>query len=269
VGAVDSIVDIVGTAICIDYLKPDKVISSPVNTGSGFVKCDHGILPVPAPATANILKDVPIYCDDRQFELTTPTGAAVVKALASEFSRIPQLKIKKIGYGCGKKNTEKANVLRVILAESGDELTDNCILEATIDDMNPQIYGYMMDKLFEAGAKDVYLSPVYMKKNRPGIVITVTAPVRIEDKIKEVLFRETTTIGIRKFNIERTELDREFKNINTQYGEVNFKLSKYNDNIVNISPEFEDMKKAAEKNNIPLKEIYKHVNGMGINSFDK
>lgn len=265
VGAVDSIVDIVGTAICIDYLKPERIISSPINTGSGFVKCQHGLIPVPAPATLNILKDIPVYCDERQFELTTPTGAAIIKALAEDIAKMPPMKIKKVGYGCGKRDTEKPNVLRVIMAE--EEACDNCILEATIDDMNPQIYGYLMDRLYEAGAKDVYLSPVYMKKNRPGIVVTITAPVKLEDNIKEVMFRETTTIGIRKFNIERTELDRKFKSIDTSFGEINFKISSYNDKIVNISPEFEDVKKAALSMEIPLKEVYRNIGKISEDKF--
>lgn len=260
VGAVDSIVDIVGTAICIDYINPDRVICSPINTGSGFVKCQHGIIPVPAPATLNILKDVPIYCDDREFELTTPTGAAIVKVLASEFRKNPCIKVKRVGYGCGKRNTEKPNLLRVVLAEDEVEIGEVCILEATIDDMNPQIYGYFMDKLFKAGARDVYLTPVYMKKNRPGIVVTITTPTLIQDKIKELIFNETTTIGIRKFNIERTELQREFKEYKTSYGNINYKICKYNDKVVNVSPEFEDVKKAAESFNVPLKEVYREAN---------
>lgn len=254
VGAVDSIIDIVGTAICIDYIKPDRILSSPVNTGSGFVKCQHGLIPVPAPATLNILKDIPIYCDEREFELTTPTGAAILKALALDFKKMSFMKIKKVGYGCGKRDTDKPNVLRVVLCE--EELGENCILEATIDDMNPQIYGYLMDRLFEAGAKDVYLSPIYMKKNRPGIVLTVTAPVNNEESIKEIIFRQTTTIGIRKFNIERTELQREIRGIDTEYGRINFKISRLNEKVVNASPEYEDLKKAALSTGVPLKEIY-------------
>ena len=260
VGAVDSIVDIVGTAICIDYLQPDLIISSPINTGSGFVKCEHGLIPVPAPATVNILKDVPIYCDEREFELTTPTGAAIIKVLASEFKKFPCIKTKKVGYGCGKRNTEKPNLLRVILAE--DEADEVCILEATIDDMNPQLYGYFMDKLFAVGAKDVYLTPVYMKKNRPGIVVTITALNRLENEIKQIIFDETTTIGIRRFNIERTELQREFRELNTEYGDIKYKISRYNDKIVNISPEFDDLKKAAESYNVPLKKVFNEAVGV-------
>jgi pyridinium-3,5-bisthiocarboxylic acid mononucleotide nickel chelatase len=260
VGAVDSIVDIIGTAICIDYLQPDLIISSPINTGSGFVKCEHGLIPVPAPATVNILKDVPIYCDEREFELTTPTGAAIIKVLASEFKKIPLIKTKKVGYGCGKRNTEKPNLLRVILAE--DETDEVCILEATIDDMNPQLYGYFMDKLFAAGAKDVYLTPVYMKKNRPGIVVTITASNSMENEIKQIIFNETTTIGIRRFNIERTELQREFRELSTEYGDIMYKISMYNNKIVNISPEFEDLKRAAESYNVPLKKVFNEAVGV-------
>lgn len=258
VGAVDSIIDIVGAAICIDYLKPDRIISSPINTGSGFVKCQHGIIPVPAPATVHILKDVPIYCDDREFELTTPTGAAIIKVLADEFKKLPCIRSKRVGYGCGKRDTEKPNLLRVILAE--DEFEEVCILEATIDDMNPQIYGFFMDKLFKAGARDVYLTPVYMKKNRPGIVVTITIPTLIENAIKEIIFNETTTIGIRKINIERTELQREFRKLNTNYGLINYKISKYNDKIVNVAPEFEDIKNAAENYKVSMKEVYSVAN---------
>ncbi|MCX7885040.1 MAG: nickel pincer cofactor biosynthesis protein LarC [Caloramator sp.] len=257
VGAVDSIVDIVGTAICIDYIKPDKIISSPVNTGKGFIECEHGIIPIPAPATIKILKNVPIYCDEREFELTTPTGAAIIKTLSSEFKNLPCIKIIKEGYGCGKRDSKKPNLLRIILGE--DNFEEICILEATIDDMNPQFYGYLMDKLFEVGAKDVYYTPVYMKKNRPGVVVSITTPVSIEEKIKEIMFKESTTIGIRRFNIERTELDREIKNVNTEYGDIRFKVSRYKGEIMNISPEYEDVKRVAENNKIPLKKIYNGV----------
>ncbi|KRQ87642.1 hypothetical protein ABG79_00443 [Caloramator mitchellensis] len=257
VGAVDSIVDIVGVAICIDYLKPARIVSSYVNTGSGFVKCQHGILPVPAPATINILRDVPIYCDDRKFELTTPTGAAILKGLCDEFVESFNMKVKVVGYGCGKKNSDKPNVLRVMLGEEDRE--EVVLLETTIDDMNPQFYGYVMDKLFEKGALDVYLTPVYMKKNRPGIVISVLTKSNNEKSIIETLFKETTTIGIRKFNIKRYELEREFKNVRTDLGDIKIKISKLNDEVVNESFEFEDLKRIAIEKNIPLKEVYFHL----------
>lgn len=257
VGAVDSIIDIVGVAVCIDYLKPDKIISSYVNTGSGFVKCQHGILPVPAPATMNILKDVPIYSDERKFELTTPTGAAILKGLCSEFVEGINMKVKAVGYGCGKKNTEKPNVLRIVLGEEDKE--EVVLLETTIDDMNPQFYGYVMDKLFEKGALDVYLTPVYMKKNRPGIVISVLVHENKEKSIIEVLFKETTTIGIRKFKIKRYELQREIKRVETEFGKVDFKISKYEGEIINISPEFEDLKRISMEKGLPLKDVYNFV----------
>ncbi|SEF40734.1 hypothetical protein SAMN05660865_00170 [Caloramator fervidus] len=257
VGAVDSIIDIVGVAICIDYLKPDKIISSYVNTGSGFVKCQHGILPVPAPATLNILKDVYIYSDERKFELTTPTGAAILKGLCSEFVEGFNMKVKAVGYGCGKINSEKPNVLRVVLGEENKD--DVVLLETTIDDMNPQIYGYVMDKLFEVGALDVYFTPVYMKKNRPGIVMSVITKVEDEENIVETIFKETTTIGIRRFDIKRYELQRQIEKVNTNFGTVKFKISKYKGEVVNISPEFEDLKKIAKENNLPLKEVYSKI----------
>jgi uncharacterized protein (TIGR00299 family) protein len=259
VGAVDSIVDIVGAAICIDYLKPDKVLSSPVNTGRGFVKCQHGLLPVPAPATLNILQDIPVYCDEREMELTTPTGAAIIKALATGFARLPDFKVKKSGYGCGKRNTEKPNLLRVMLGE--DSLGELCLLQATIDDMNPQIYGHLMDRLFEAGARDVYYTPIYMKKNRPGIVVTITAATEFEEAVKEVMFSETTTIGIRKINIDRTELDRKLVKVSTSIGDISCKICSYKGKVVNISPEYEEVKKAAAENNIAFKQAYNSIIG--------
>lgn len=259
VGAVDSIIDIVGTAICIDYLKPDKIISSPVNTGRGFVRCQHGLLPVPAPATLNILQDVPVYCDEREMELTTPTGAAVIKALATDFVKMPDFKVKKCGYGCGKRNTEKPNLLRVILGE--DMSGELCLLQATIDDMNPQIYGHLMDRLFEAGARDVYYTPVYMKKNRPGVVVTITVASRFEEAVKDVMFSETTTIGIRKIKIDRTELDRRMVKVSTPIGDINCKVCSYKGRVVNVTPEYEEVKKAAEKNNMSFKMAYNIIVG--------
>ena len=257
VGAVDSIIDIVGTAICIDYLKPKKIICSPVNTGKGFVNCQHGIIPVPAPAVAEILRGVPVYCDEREFELTTPTGAAIVKTLSSEFRELNKITIKKVGYGCGKRDSEKPNLLRVYMCEN--EEGECSLLETTIDDMNPEIYGYLMEKLFEAGAVDVYYSPVYMKKNRSGGVITVIAPEKYEKKIKEIIFSETTTIGIRKIQIERDTLEREESTIYTAYGSIRCKFAKRNGKICNISPEYDDIKDCAVRYNKPLKEIYNYA----------
>ncbi|MBZ4664543.1 MAG: larC [Caloramator sp.] len=251
VGATDSIIDIVAFSICLDYLKIDKVISSYINTGRGFVECEHGTLPVPAPATAEILKGIPVYSDEREFELTTPTGAAIIKAVADEFKMDCPLVIKNVGYGAGKRDTEKPNVLRVILSEDNqDELF---LIQANIDDMTGEMYGYLMDKLFEAGARDVYYTPIYMKKNRPAITLNVIVSKTMEEKILDIIFTESTTIGVRKIKIDRVELERETKTVETRYGDVKVKIARYKDKIVNVKPEFEDLKRIADENNIPLK----------------
>lgn len=254
VGATDSIIDIVAFSICIEYLKIDKVISSYINTGRGFVECEHGVLPVPAPATAEILKGIPIYSDEREFELTTPTGAAIIKAVAEDFKMDCPLVIKNVGYGAGKRETEKPNVLRVILSD--DEQDELFLIQANIDDMTGQMYGYLMEKLLNAGAKDVYYTPIYMKKNRPAVILNVITSKSKEDEILDIIFTESTTIGVRKIKIDRVELKREIKKIETEYGEVRVKIARYKDKIVNVKPEYEDLKKIAEKNNIPLKELY-------------
>jgi hypothetical protein len=266
VGAVDSIIDIASTAIAIDYLKPDRIRSSRINTGKGFVKCAHGIMPVPAPAVLEILKNIPVYSDNREFELTTPTGAGIIKTLASDFGSGPELTTKSIGYGYGKRDTEIPNVLRIIISE--DNTSDLCLLETTIDDMNPQIYGYLMQELFSAGAKDVYYTSVYMKKNRPGVLLTVVASLALEETIKELIFKETTTIGIKRINIEKSQVKMDYQHIETQLGEFTLKTAKYNDHIVNMSWEYEELAQAAKTKNIPLKQVYSLVNGSIQNKID-
>ncbi len=255
VGATDSIIDIVSFSICLDYLKIDKVISSYINTGRGFVECEHGTLPVPAPATAEILKGIPVYSDEREFELTTPTGAAIIKAVADEFKMDCPLVIKNVGYGAGKRDTEKPNILRAILSEDNqDELF---LIQANIDDMTGEMYGYLMDKLFEAGARDVYYTPIYMKKNRPAVTLNVIVSKTMEEKILDIIFTESTTIGVRRIKIDRVELERETKTAKTIYGDIKVKIARYKDKIVNVKPEFEDLKRIADKNNIPLKSATK------------
>lgn len=257
VGATDSIIDIVSFSICIEYLKIDKVISSYINTGRGFVKCDHGTLPVPAPATSEILKGVPIYSDDREFELTTPTGAAIIKAVADEYVMDCPIVIKSVGYGAGKRETEKPNVLRVILSD--DDYDEIFLIQANIDDMTGQNCGYLMERLLEHGAKDVYYTPIYMKKNRPAVVLNVITSKSKEEKMLDIIFTESTTIGVRKIKLERVELDREIKTISTDYGDVKVKVAKYKDKVVNIKPEYEDLKKIALENNMPLKNVEKII----------
>ncbi|TYB30766.1 MAG: nickel pincer cofactor biosynthesis protein LarC [Candidatus Mcinerneyibacterium aminivorans] len=254
VGALDSIIDIVGTAILIDKLNPDKIYFSQLHVGTGFVECAHGTIPVPAPATVEILKGIPVYSSGIRSELVTPTGAAIAKTLADDFISLPQMEIDEIGYGIAKKDLEITNVLRVI---KGKKKHKNLImLETNIDDMNPEIYSYLYDKLFEAGALDVYLTNIMMKKNRPAVKINVlTTSNKIED-IEDILYEETTTLGIRKYNIERTTLKREIKKIDTEYGKIKIKIAYRDGKILKYAPEYEDCKRIAENEGVPIKEVY-------------
>lgn len=263
VGAVDSIVDIVGAAICIDYLKPDKVVSSPVQMGGGFVKCAHGMFPVPAPATLEIMRDKPIKLGAVQVETTTPTGAAIVATLASEFTEKPSFQITKIAYGIGHRDNIVPNVLRVCLAEEVAKpaaLAKAVIIECNIDDMNPELYEYVMGKLFDAGADDVYFQPIVMKKTRPATKISVLCSDEIVSKIENTLLTETPTLGVRKFNVEKTMLTRDWKTIETSWGPVKVKLGYLDGNLIKFKPEYEDCLKISKTAGIPITEIYREVN---------
>lgn len=268
VGAVDSIVDIVGAAICLDYLKVDKVIASPVEVGSGFVKCAHGVMPVPAPATVEILKNVPLT-SNISFEATTPTGAAILAYAAEEFTERKNFKIKKVGYGIGHKDIgEIPNVLRVYLGEEGAEnyrkekdiIVDEVeVLECNIDDMNPEIYECVIELLFEKGALDVYITPIIMKKGRPAVKLNVLYSKEKEEELKEVIFTETTTLGLRKYKAHRDILKREFTKVRTKYGEITIKNAYYKGKKIKSKPEYEQCKRAAIENNVSINEIYKEV----------
>lgn len=256
VGAVDSIVDIVGTAICVDELKIDKFISSPVNTGMGFVKCQHGIIPVPGPAALEMLKGAPVYSMDINTELVTPTGAAIISTLCSEFGPLPHMVIERCGYGCGKKDIEIPNLLRVVIGEDkkkGDRLT---IMECNIDDMNSEFYGYTMEKLFKEGALDVFMTNIIMKKSRPAVKLSVLCKTEDVDKLSEVIFANTSTIGIRRYEVEREALDRKIVDVTTQYGSVRVKVAYRNGSIVNYAPEYDDVLKAAVNSGVPVKTVY-------------
>ncbi|MBC2400170.1 nickel pincer cofactor biosynthesis protein LarC [Clostridium tetanomorphum] len=260
VGAVDSIVDIVGAAICFKYLKVDKVLASSIEVGKGFINCAHGLLPVPAPATTEILEGIPLKFGNIPFEATTPTGAAIISVLAEEFIDNLNFKVEKIAYGIGSKDEGNVpNVLRVFIGEI-DEKNDSYIIECNIDDMNPEIYSYIVDKLFKIGASDVYLTPIIMKKGRPGVVLSVLYEKKLEDIIKHIIFKETTTIGLRKYRVKKECLQREVIDIETSYGKVKVKNSYLNGKLVKIKPEYEDLKKIAEEKNIPLIEIYNNIN---------
>ena len=259
VGAIDSIVDIVGCAICLDYLEVEKIFVSKINVGSGFVNCAHGLMPVPAPATAELLQGFKTFSFGAEKELTTPTGAAIVKTLAEFSLDLPEdFSSEKIGYGAGTLNLKIPNVLRIYLGEFGGKVARKFFkLETNIDDMNPQIFGWLYEKLFKVGALDVWTTPIYMKKNRPAQMLTVLVDSEHKADCIKIIFEETTSIGLRVIEIDkRVEAVRKMAKVETSFGEVQCKVSAYDGKIVSISPEYEDCKKLAEKNNVPLKFIW-------------
>lgn len=258
VGAVDAIVDIVGAAICFDYLKPDKIISSPVEMGGGMVKCAHGIFPVPAPATMEILKDKPIRLGAVQVETTTPTGAAILSVMVHEFTDRPNLQITKIAYGIGHRDNAIPNVLRVCLCEQSDALNSEkaIMIECNIDDMNPELYGYLMDKLFECGAEDVFFQHIMMKKNRPAVKLSILCDHEHEKNLIQQILVETSTLGVRKYEVEKNILNRSIAIINSPWGEVRVKHGYLNDQLIKSKPEYDDCLKISIENNIPLMQVY-------------
>lgn len=258
VGAIDSVVDIIGTAICIDMLKPDKIYASVVNDGYGFIMCQHGQIPVPVPATAQIFADSNVVSRqiDIDTELVTPTGAAIIAELAESYGAMPPMNVSKIGYGAGKKVTKIPNILRVSMGELCEESADEiAVLETNIDDASGEILGYTMDRLISAGAKDVFYSPIFMKKNRPSYKLTVLCSEDKREILEDIIFAETTTIGIRRRYETRACLERSFETIETKYGKLDVKKVIKNGKET-AYPEFESAKKLAEENNVPLKDIY-------------
>ncbi|KHD37478.1 hypothetical protein NL50_04690 [Clostridium acetobutylicum] len=261
VGAVDSIVDIVGAAICIDYLKVDKILASRVQVGGGFVRCAHGIMPVPAPATVEILKNIPINTGIVQFETTTPTGAAILAANVKEFTQKLDFIIKKTAYGIGHRDLEIPNVLRVYLGEeeSFQNIENQYILETNIDDMNPEIYGYVEEKLFKVGALDVFKTPIFMKKGRSGIKLSVLTNEKSEREVLDVIFEETTSIGVRRYKVEKIMLTREFSKVKTEFGDITVKKAYYKGKLVKYKPEYEECKDIAREKNVSIHKVYKAV----------
>ena len=258
VGAIDSIVDIVGTVFAMEWLGADRIVSSPLNVGSGTVTCAHGEFPVPAPATVRLLKGAPIYSQGVAAELTTPTGALLITDYAQTFGPTPAMRVNTIGYGAGDRDFPgHPNVLRVVLGESDDLQRFERIvsMECEIDDMNPQLFGPLMDRLYAAGALDVYYAAVQMKKNRPGTLVTVIAPVDRRDALAGVLFTDTTTIGVRHQEMLRERLERQIVTVETPCGPIRFKVSAREGRTVNASPEFEDCARAAAERGLPIKEV--------------
>jgi uncharacterized protein (TIGR00299 family) protein len=261
VGAIDSIVDTVGAAIGFDALGIERFLCSDINVGSGFIHCQHGIFPVPAPATADLLREATIYQKYAQTELVTPTGAAILAAVVHRFGPMTGFAARRIGYGAGTKQFPNfPNCLRLMLGEeraasphrgSGDVV----VIEANIDDMNPQNFGYVSEKLLGAGALDVFTVPVQMKKGRPGLLLQVLAPGHAVETLSQIIFRETTTIGIRRHAVDRATLDREFVEVTTEYGAVRIKVSKLDGEVVNFAPEFDDCSRLARNGDVPLKQV--------------
>jgi len=268
VGAVDSIVDIVGAAICIEYLNPDRIMASEVELGGGFVKCAHGTFPVPAPATMEILEGVPVRTGAVQFESTTPTGALILACNVDEFGSMKGLSTQKTAYGIGKADLEIPNVLRVYLAESNSEKQESAdiartwILECNIDDMNPEMYGFVMDTLFELGADDVFLTPISMKKARPASKLSVLCSSEMKESMIESLLTQTTTLGVRSYEVEKTMLQREYSKLQTSYGEVTIKTGIFKGEKLKSKPEYEDCVRLAREHGIPVMQIYQEISGL-------
>lgn len=288
VGAVDAILDIVGAAICLEYLQVDKIMASKVELGGGFVKCEHGLLPVPAPAVVELLQGVPVKTGKVEFETTTPTGAAILAANVEEYTEQIDFRIEKVGYGIGMRDLEIPNVLRVYLGEipgaqpltlgknaqgllvssggeasggeaSGWENQVQWMLETNLDDMNPEIFDYVEEKLFANGALDVYKTPIIMKKGRPAVKLSVLAPGEKLDVLKKVIFLETSVIGLRSYTVQKTMLKRKLEKVETRYGFVQVKFSFLDGELLKYKAEYEDCRKLAIEKGISLREIYREV----------
>ena len=270
VGAIDAIVDVVGAAICFELMGIDRFVCSPLHVGSGTVEMEHGRFPVPPPAVVELLKNAPIYATDIQGELVTPTGAAIISSVCSEFGPLPRMQLERTGYGAGKRQYERfPNVLRVLI---GTEQTRRAAvenlwtLETNIDDMSPQIFSHVMDRAFELGALDCYFSPIHMKKNRPGVLVSILCRAEQREPLRQMLFAETTTLGVRMHEVERFALDRKIVCVQTEYGPIDVKVSRLNGTITNEMPEYEQCRVAAQNANVPLRVVEEAVRAALIRS---
>ena len=261
VGAVDAMVDIICAAVGAETLGVDEWVCSPLNVGGGTVKCAHGTFPVPAPATVELLRGAPVYSSGLNVELVTPTGAAIVKTLAKRFGSFPEMRVDRAGYGAGTRDFQgHANVLRLTIGETQEAPSKTSeetitILEANLDDLNPQVFGYVLDRLLEQGALDVFAQPVQMKKNRPGMLVTVLCRPEDSSRLAQVIFAETTTLGIRRREEHRQVLARTWVTVETRWGSVRMKVAGINGTITNYAPEYEDCRRIAAEHQVPLKAV--------------
>jgi uncharacterized protein (TIGR00299 family) protein len=260
VGAMDAIIDVVGSVIGIHTLGIDTIICSPLHVGSGTVECAHGTLPVPAPATAELILGKPVYSTGIQGELLTPTGAAILTTLASDFGSLPPMTVEQIGHGAGTADLSIANMLRVFIGSALQPdktfaVEQTATIETTIDDMNPQIYGYIIEKVLQMGAMDIFCMPVQMKKNRCGTLVTILCRPEMVTSLSDFLFRETTTIGLRWHLDNRFTLQRAFTTVETRFGTISCKTASHGNEVINVTPEYEDCKRVAIEQKVPLKAV--------------
>jgi len=280
VGALDSIIDIVGAVHALEVIGVDRVVASPLNVGGGMLRAAHGLYPVPAPATARLLLGVPIYSGRQPVELVTPTGALLMTGYADTFGGLPPMRLEQVGYGAGSRNfRDTPNVLRALIGEAADlppshtaaarsagtegkgGTSDGAagqsvvVIEAEIDDMNPQIFGVLMDRLLADGALDVFYTPIQMKKNRPGTLLTILAEAAARERLTAIVFRESTTIGVRYREMQREVLDREVVAVDTPYGQVRVKVARRDGRLLNASPEFDDCVRIARERDLPVKDV--------------
>ncbi|MGO8880384.1 MAG: nickel pincer cofactor biosynthesis protein LarC [Desulfomonilaceae bacterium] len=274
VGAMDAIIDVTGAVIGLEALGIERMYCSPLHLGSGTIECAHGVLPVPAPATAELIKDKPVYSTGVKGELLTPTGAAILTTLAYEFGPMPAIIPQKLGYGAGTSDPPIPNLLRVIIGDLIDGFGDYefervAVLETNIDDMNPQIYDYLIQKMLKEGALDVFLAPIQMKKNRPGTMMTVICQLGKLEEFSNLILRETTTLGLRWRIDNRIKALRSFEDIKTNYGPVTVKIAKVGGKITNYSVEYDDCKRLAIENRVPLKEVMDQAKIQAAKIFEK
>jgi len=258
VGALDAIVDVVGAAICFELLGIERFVSSPLHVGSGTVSMAHGLFPVPPPAVAELLKGVPIYSTEVKGELVTPTGAAIISSVCTEFGPMPPLRLERTGYGAGTREYEKfPNVLRVMIGEPAVGVTDEqlVMIETNVDDLSPQVLGYVMDRALELGALDCYFTPIVMKKSRPASLVSILCREEDRERLSEMVFSETTTLGLRTFSVSRRALEREIVKVETQYGPIDVKVARLNGRMINQMPEYEQCRIAAVRANVALRAV--------------